>query len=248
MTAVFASTWCIAGHFPMGRLLTLALTGLALGVALIDPRFIASRQQSVPSVLLIAFAAVLFGVFQLVPLDHLAGRIAPGVVEIKTRYSQGLADSASELSVTAEGQSDVTDRRSTTRDREMAPTGLTLSRWDTKTAVSTFMIGLVGMTLGWLLFQTDAARIFLLAGIALCGASQVFWGIIQQVAYPDLIVWGYENPGNSSPFGTFLNRNHAADFLGMSIGCTIACWPGFGQIGKPNGARPTTNPCFRLVG
>ena len=62
----------------------------------------------------------------------------------------------------------------------------------------------------------------LLAAVAICGAAQVFWGIAQLSVYPGMIFWGVENPVDGSvPFGTFLNRNHASDFVCMSLACVV---------------------------
>lgn len=103
---------------------------------------------------------------------------------------------------------------------------LTLSTWQTKSWLSMFAIGAVGFFLSAALFNTEKSRVVLLAIIAAIGATQVMWGLIQVVRFPEAIVPGVSNPGGSQPFGSFLNRNHGADFLGMALVCTLGllCW------------------------
>ena len=226
MTALFASTWCFAGYFPIGRLITLALTALALGVALFDSTLFSKHAERIPHVLSIALLAVLFSAIQLIPLSASIELIAPGLSDARRDFSEVVLEEPMAESELRDDVSTLQNAKVKVEDLAIADgawmsTCLTLSRWETKTAVSTLVIGLAGLTLGWFLFQTDSACIFLLVGIGLCGASQVFGGIIQQVAYPDQIVGRHLNPGESTPFGSFLNRNHAADLLGMSIGCAI---------------------------
>jgi len=201
ITAIVASSWCLAGYGPTGRLLTAAMVAFAYAVSLFDRGRCATRASRVPVIELIAFMAIGFSALQLIPLGGFVGWVSPGVVETRVEFSD-----AGEAS------------------QGLVPSYLTLSRWETKTALSTWVIGLVGLKLGWQLFADAASRLALLLGVVLGGVSQVYWGVIQQLACPGEIIWGYPNPGGSIPFGTFLNRNHAADWIGMSIGCAIGLW------------------------
>ena len=244
MAALFTSVWCLAGYFPVGRFLTLAIVAFSFAVWLFDTKGVVTRNEGIHGVLILAVLAVLYGGAQLVPLGRLTQVIAPGTLEVRNDFSADLLEAqvqGRDVSPPSESHHDRShhdrshhDRshhdRSQRAESQLAEpsasrhdraTCLSLSRWQTKGATSTLVIGLLGLTLGWGLFRNESSRVFLLVGIMCCGATQVFWGVIQQIAYPDLIVWGLENPGNSTPFGTFLNRNHAADFLGMSIGCGI---------------------------
>tara|TARA_R110002049_G_scaffold27321_2_gene94055 strand:- start:152007 stop:154868 length:2862 start_codon:yes stop_codon:yes gene_type:complete len=203
LLALFVSTWCLAGYFATGRLITLGIVTLSLAISLVHPKVYTSIKTGVPKTIVIALLAVLLGSCQLIPLSKAIDLLSPGVSQIRADFAGDAAHRPLSIAV------------------KDSPTYLSLSRWDTKTAVSTLVIGLAGLMLGWVLFRDDRSRLMLLVGFALCGSSIIFWGIIQQVAYPDQIIWGLSNPGQSKPFGTFLNRNHAADLLGMSIGCAM---------------------------
>ena len=138
--------------------------------------------------------------------------------------------------------------------REFAPaistpqTPFSLVAWETKSWFSLTMIGVGGFCLSGLLFATRRSRLVLLGAIATCGAAQVFWAIVQATRFPNSIFWGIDNPGGSNPFGTFLNRNHGADFVGMSLACAIGLmWYCHRNSNSPQGRYTSTGPLRRTV-
>ena len=104
----------------------------------------------------------------------------------------------------------------------VAASSQSLVAWMTHDYLAMAVIGVAGYFLAACLFNDNSSRIMLLAAVAICGAAQVFWGIAQLSVYPGMIFWGVENPVDGSvPFGTFLNRNHASDFVCMSLACVV---------------------------
>ncbi|MEP3481026.1 MAG: O-antigen ligase family protein [Fuerstiella sp.] len=114
---------------------------------------------------------------------------------------------------------------------------LTLSPWLTRSWLVLSAIGAGGFALSVALTHSTRARIATLIVLATSGVLQVFWGVIQSVRFPNDIFWGIPNPGNSSPFGTFLNCNHAADFMGISLGAALGLAWWWHRKGTRDGSR-----------
>lgn len=98
---------------------------------------------------------------------------------------------------------------------------LTLSPWLTRSWLVLGAIGAGGFALSVALINSTRARLATLILLSASGVFQVFWGVIQSIRFPNDIFWGIPNPGRSSVFGTFLNCNHAADFIGISLGASL---------------------------
>lgn len=194
LLCIFATTWGIAGYYPIARLLSLGLLGISAGLLWMAPRQTAASLSSATGrpILALLLAFVTIGLIQIIPIEHITSWTP--VDELRIEFG---GDSA------------------------QLKFPLTLSPWATKTWAAMAAIGLTGFYLARILFNTPASRVWLLAAVAVCGATQVFWAIIQATRFPGFIFWGVENPGGSRPFGTFLNKNHGADFVGMALACTI---------------------------
>lgn len=194
LLSIFVTTWGIAGYYPVCRLLSLGLLAVAAILLWMAPPQTAASLSSAAGrpILAVMLTLITIGTLQVIPVEH-SNAWTP-VDEFRQEFGGDLA-------------------------KLIFP--LTLSPWATKTWVAMATIGLTGFYLARILFNTTASRVWLLASIAVCGAAQVFWAIIQAIRFPDFIFWGIENPGGSHPFGTFLNRNHGADFVAMALACTI---------------------------
>jgi len=194
LVSIFVTTWAIGGYYPVARLVSLGLLMAAVILLWMAPK---SLLRSVAGyrnkiLALIPIAMIGVGLLQIIPVPH--ATIWTGVDDLRRRL----------------GDSD-----------HLPIQPLTLATWETKTWLAMATIGVAGFLLSGILFRTKRSRLLLLAAIALCGAGQVFWAIIQMTRFPDQIFWGVSNPGGSRPFGTFLNRNHGADFVGMALACAV---------------------------
>jgi O-antigen ligase/tetratricopeptide (TPR) repeat protein len=184
----------IGGFYNLPRFLILTLLSAALLLAWLDIRCIAPVVRTTRSLWLLSVGLVGIGLLQIVPLPASMASLLSGTFSLRRQYA-GLEESASSM--------------------------LSLVPWETYGWLAMAMIGIVGMFLGAGLFQGRKSKIFLLGAVAACGAAQVFWGLVQIVVHPDKIIWGVANEGGTTPFGTFLVRNHGADFIGMSLLCAI---------------------------
>ena len=189
--AIFTAVWGVGGHYPVARFMTLTL----LTTAAITVCFsgISTKERIAPALPLLLLVMLGGLVYGLLQIVPFSGSLFgwTGVQSIQAEFG-GVASS------------------------------LSLVTWMSQDWLAMAVIGFASYFLSACLFSDNTSRIMLLVAIAICGASQMFWGIAQLSIYPDLIFWGVKNPSETSvPFGTFLNRNHAADFIGMSLACMI---------------------------
>lgn len=200
VAALFTSVWGMGGYFPVPRFIV--LTFLTTGCVFVFFGGLYSSKQFRPAIplLLVALAYLSYGLLQQVPDTAFGFLDWTGVREIQNQF--------------APAQTDV-------------PRSQSLVRWMTQDWLAMGTIALLGYFLSASVFNNDKSRILLLGSVAICGVGQVLWAVIQVSTYPDDIFWGVENPfKGGAAFGTFLNRNHSADFIGMSLACAfgLARW------------------------
>lgn len=195
LLTVVVAPWLIGGYTPLARYLCVA--GLLLSAMIMWLDFKDARQAIARHrwILLAIMGLPMIGLIQLL----VTRRILP----------DGLLDWSGVPSVRRE----FGDPASTWL--------LTLSPWLTRSWLVLSAIGACGFALSVALINSTRARLATLIVLAASGVLQVFWGVIQSIRFPNDIFWGIPNPGRSSPFGTFLNCNHAADFVGISLGATL---------------------------
>ncbi|SMP51694.1 O-antigen ligase [Neorhodopirellula lusitana] len=194
LATIWAAVWMIGGFYHLPRFLILSSLAAALLLAWLDLRHITPMLRATRWLWVIGFGVLSIGLFQLVPLPPFLASILSGTFSLRQDYASLDADAWSVIS---------------------------LVPWETCNWLAMTLIGVVGMFLGAALFQTPKAKLVLLGAIAICGATQVFWGIVQIVVHPEEIFWGVANEGGTTPFGTFLVRNHGADFVGMALFCAL---------------------------
>ena len=190
--AMFVAVWGIGGYYPVTRFVVLALLVTATITACFSGICSRASIKSALPLTIVMILALLYGMLQLVPFEQIGIELSTGIQEIRASY--GAPDNSSQ----------------------------TLVAWMTQDWLAMAVIALAGYVLSACLFNDNGSRIMLLAAIALCGIAQVFWGIVQLSTAPYTVFWGFDVPTSASvPFGTFLNRNHACDFLGMSLACCV---------------------------
>lgn len=197
VACLWAAVWLVGGYYPFARFVCLSLLGGALILAWMEPLKSSHRLSNSKTWLVLAAVFVAIGLVQSLPLWERIPDSVTGVQQIRKAFGD-----------------------------EAARFPLTLSPWQTRTRLATISIGLVGFFVSLMLFHTRRSKVFLLASVTLCGIGQVFWGVVQAARFRNDIFWSIQNPGGSRPFGTFLNCNHGADFVGMSFACAlgIAWW------------------------
>ncbi len=191
---IWAATWMIGGFYHLPRFLTLSLLAVAVLLAWLDLRHIISVFRATRGLWVISGLLLALGAFQLTPLPASLASIVSGSWTLRREYA-GIDESSWSM--------------------------ISLVPWETFTWMAFALVGISGLFLGAGLFRSPKAKLLLLGSIAACGATQVFWGIVQTVTHPNEIFWGMSNEGGTTPFGTFLVRNHGADFVGMSLLCSI---------------------------
>lgn len=194
VATIWMAVWLIGGFYHLPRFLILSSLAAALVLAWLDLRHVTPMLRSTGWLWGLCLGLLAIGVVQLIPTPPWLAAIASGTFSLREQYAGLDASSWSMIS---------------------------LVPWETFNWIAMALIGIVGLFLGAGLFQTPKTKLFLLGAIAACGAAQVFWGIVQIVVHPNEIFWGVPNEGGTTPFGTFLVRNHGADFVGMSLFCAI---------------------------
>ncbi|QDT10119.1 O-antigen ligase family protein [Planctomycetes bacterium K23_9] len=195
IAAIFVAVWGIGGYYPTARFVTLALLSAAAALVFLGGPKVETSPRNLAALSLIIVSGLLLGLIQLMPQSAFSLMEWSGVRDMQIRFGADPSDA-----------------------------GLTQSLvpWMTQSWLAMAVIGFAAFFLGSQLFNDDRSRIFLLVSIAICGVGQVLWGIAQLTTYPDMIFYGVENPSPGSvPFGTFLNRNHAADFIAVALACSL---------------------------
>ena len=192
LVCVVVLPWLIGGYYPLSRFACLGMLCCVMTVLWMTPERLTSTVGRLrhKPLLFVCLGMLILGLVQLFPIEPFGDWT--GVGDIRRTFS----------------------------DSERVTQPLTLSTWETKTWLAMSSIGVAGFFLSSVLFNTERSQFILMISLSLSGAGQVFWGIVQSVRFPGLIFWGMENPAGSTPFGTFLNRNHGADFVGMALACS----------------------------
>ena len=218
MAAIVLTVWSIGGYYPLGRFISLALLGCALiayclSPGGLSPRRLAEAMSPARRLLAVLICLMLIGLVQAFGTPDWMPMEWTGVQQIRSdlAFMDGSASPDSVMVETPVGKFAAT---------------LTLDPWATKTWLAMACIGVVGFLLGAVLIRTSRSRLLLLFTLVATGVSQVIWGIAQITRRPGEILYGIELEGASELFGSFVNRNHAADFLGMSLAAAlgIAWW------------------------
>ena len=195
LASLFVLVWAIGGYFPVPRFISLTFLTTAIVFVVFGGLYSGKQLRSAIPLLIVALAYIVYGLLQLVPDSSIGILDWTGVREIQNQY--GASDAA-------------------------LPLSQSIVSWMTQDWLAMATIAVLAYFLSATLFNDDRSRLVLLSCIAICGVGQVMWAVIQVSAYPDKIFWGVDNPfDGGAPFGTFLNRNHAADFIGMALACSI---------------------------
>jgi len=71
----------------------------------------------------------------------------------------------------------------------------------------------------------DRERVFgILRTVMLTGTCLAVYAVVQKLLWTGKIYWFFPIPETARPFGTFINRNHGAAYLGMAAAVGIAMW------------------------
>ena len=201
VSAIFAAVWGLGGHTPDARFVVLAFVTAAGTLALFGAADSNAQLRPMLPMLLVIFSIIFYGLLQIAPISFGGTLEWTGVRELQSQFG------AMPTGESAESQALLTQ---------------SLVPWKTQAWLAMIVIGLAGYFLGAVLFNDDSSRTLLLVAITICGVAQVMWGVVQFTSRPDEIFPGIENPSSGSkPFGTFINRNHAADFIALSLGCAV---------------------------
>ncbi|MFG0287081.1 MAG: O-antigen ligase family protein, partial [Rhodopirellula sp. JB044] len=194
VATIWVAAWLIGGFYHLPRFLILSSLAAALLLAWLDLKHITPMLRPTRWLWVVSLGMIAIAVMQLVPLPSWLASAVSGTYSLREQYA-GIEPSSWSI--------------------------ISLVPWESYNWSALALIGIVGLFLGAGLFQTPKTKLFLLAAIAACGATQVFWGIVQIAVHPGEIFWGVPNEGGTTPFGTFLVRNHGADFVGMALFCAI---------------------------
>jgi O-antigen ligase len=100
---------------------------------------------------------------------------------------------------------------------------ISLNRDGTWTQFGQLVMAIAGMCLGCRYFRTTEQMKLLFAVCTINGAALSFFGIIHALTSntPDRIFWVIELINGGMPFGPYVNRNNAAGYLIICLGCSI---------------------------
>ena len=214
MGAIVFTVWSIGGYYPLGRLISLALLAsvviaYCLSPGGLNPRCMAGALAPAWPLLIVLLCLMLIGLIQIVGTPDWVPMDWTGVKQIRS-------DFASADGIEPSGSSAIDPGKTEAGLGSFLPT-MTLDPWASKTWLAMACIGVVGFLMGTLLIRSARSRLLLLFTLVATGVSQVIWGIAQITRRPGEILYGVELEGASDLFGSFVNRNHAADFLGMAL-------------------------------
>ena len=74
------------------------------------------------------------------------------------------------------------------------------------------------------LFEDMGYRRVLFWTIAVNGALLTIFGLAQQLTWNGKLFWVVELTHGGQPFASYVNRNHAAGYLNMSLACALGIW------------------------
>lgn len=103
------------------------------------------------------------------------------------------------------------------------PTAAPLSMYPagTRRRAALLSMAVAAFALGFRFFRRREPLLLLLAATTACGAALAFYGILQKLSSSRMIYGIYPLLDGGNPFGPYINRNNAAGFLNIALGCSI---------------------------
>jgi O-antigen ligase/tetratricopeptide (TPR) repeat protein len=98
-----------------------------------------------------------------------------------------------------------------------AITGGTLDRGLTQLELTGFLWPLVALVLGAHLFGAPEYRAGFWLVLLINGAAFAIFGLVQKLTWNEMLYWSVPLRFGGQPFGAFVNRNHAADYLNLCL-------------------------------
>jgi O-antigen ligase len=204
------------------------LAGACLGLGLLW--VIGRRRSGLPPlpwkdpVLLAGALFMTVGVAQSIPVPRpVLQSLSPRAVDIRDRYEAP----AEPRSIAQQG-----------RPRPFAGSRpISLDPWATRRAILWFMALLLVVLITIDLAAQDFSRRALVAGLVLSGGFQAIYGLVEYVTSRQQIFGYAKRFYTDVATGTFINRNHFAGYLAMTMPLAIALASGF-AVRLRGGGRP----------
>jgi Flp pilus assembly protein TadD/O-antigen ligase len=183
--------------------------------------FVKSGKGLIPYVMIPVLAGYFLAIFQLIPLSPgVAKLIAPKQADI---YSRFLSDDDTELEVVA-NESESAGKKKTTTPTTSGLIGkprVSLEIDDTRRQAGLLVLALGCLLAGSYFFKTRNGVLALCWAMSLNGAAITVVGIVQFLSKTNKVLGFYELKFGGTPFGPFVNRNNAAGFLLICLGCCL---------------------------
>lgn len=209
LMALVLSPWPFASVENWAQsLITIALL-VGLGFWWFETALNRRKSQVLPYIGLLVFLGLLIGIIQTISLpDWIAQLMVGRQQEIYKEFS-GNADSSVSISLNREGT------------------------WN---QIRMLVIAISGLLLGCRFFRTKRDIVLLMSVVAVNGVAIGFFGIIHKLTDNGKMYWAYEVAGLH--FGSFVNRNNAAGYLLMCLGCCLGLLPIVMAKRRNTGSRP----------
>lgn len=193
LTVVVLSPWAFASVQNWAQFwITVALL-IGLAFWWFETALNNKKTQIFPYIALLVFLGLGIGLVQTLSIpDGLANSLLGRQVEIYRDYTNG-ADTKVSISLDRDGT------------------------WH---QIRLLVIALSGLLLGARYFQSKRDLTLLLSVVSLNGFAIAFFGIIHKLTDNGKMFWVHEYPAGM-PFGPFVNRNNAAGYLLMCLGCCL---------------------------
>lgn len=99
---------------------------------------------------------------------------------------------------------------------------LSIAPYQTRVAIIQLIIYLVFLAAAFLVLNTEKRQRKIVYIITIFGAVMAFFGILQNLASPDDLIYGMREAFQANPFASFVNKHHFAAFMEMIIALPLA--------------------------
>ncbi|MBS0209183.1 MAG: O-antigen ligase family protein [Planctomycetes bacterium] len=218
--------WFFGGVYANAQVYCAAALGLALcgWICLLPGR--QQGNETLPMSIAPLLVALLIPLWQLWPLGPSAIRaLAPRVAAWRET-----------LLIPPTGGHDlppVVNRATTSNDaKPVSRAPISLYPSGTRRRAALLVMGVAAFALGSRFFRRREPLLALISVTAVCGVALAFFGILQKLSWRGMIYGIYPLINGGNPFGPYINRNNAAGFLNIALGCSLGLmlW----QIGRRN--------------
>jgi len=240
LVLLLIAPWCLGSVHVLPQMLLLCGITVVLAAWWLDfAFFVKSGRGIVPYIFIPVFLGWLLAIAQLVPLsDSVAAFLAPKQQEIYSVYTadETLVQSSSSSMDSQDGETSASPKLETRYSS--APTTISMDVDRTKRFAGLLVLALGCLLTGAYFFKSLSGIKSLLSVMSFNGAMISIYGIYTKLDPPKKVLGVYEMVYGGVPFGPYVNRNNAAGFLLICMGCAIGLIYLVMQKRKSNRPKP----------